>query len=251
MRALLPDLREDADVHAHYAADWLDHGGLRVNFVAAVDGAVSAAGRSRGLQTPGDNAVFAALRDLADVVAVGAGTAVAEGYGAVRLAERRRAYRREHGLSAQLPIAVLSRTLRLDPDQRLFADADPDARPLVLTCAAADPARRQALEPVAEVVDCGERCVEPALARRALESRGFRRILCEGGPTLFADLAEAGVVDELCLSVTPMLGGPGAGRITAGRPWESALPLSLIGLLEEDGALFCRYRAGARLGSTQ
>lgn len=244
MRALLPGHRDDADVHAHYAVDWLERGGLRVNFVAAVDGAVSAAGRSRGLQTPGDNVVFAALRDLADVVAVGAGTAAAEGYRAVRLAERRRALRREHGLSEQLPIAVLSRTLRLDPASSLFADAAPDARTLVLTCSAADPQRRRALERVAEVVDCGARTVEPTLARQALENCGYRRILCEGGPTVFADLAEAGVVDELCLSLTPLLSGPGAGRITAGSPWESTLPLSLVGLLEEDGALFCRYRTG-------
>lgn len=244
MRALLPDHRDDADVHAHYAVDWLEPGGLRVNFVAAVDGAVSASGRSRGLQTPGDNVVFAALRDLADVVAVGAGTAVAEGYRAVRLGERRRALRREHGLSEQLPVAVLSRTLRLDPASSLFADAAPDARTLVLTCNAADPERRQALNRVAEVIDCGAQTVDPALARQALEKRGYQRILCEGGPTVFSDLAEAGVVDELCLSVTPMLSGPGAGRITAGNAWESALPLSLVGLLEEDGALFCRYRTG-------
>lgn len=244
MRAFLPEPREDADVHAHYATDWLDGGGLRVNFVASVDGAVSAAGRSRGLQTPGDNAVFAALRDLADVVTVGAATAVAEGYRAVRLAERRRAYRRAHGLPAQLRIAVLSRTLRLDPAHALFGGAAPDARTLVLTCAAADRERRRALAQVAEVVDAGELTVEPALARQALEDRGFRRILCEGGPTAFAELAAAGVVDELCLSVTPMLCGPGAARITAGTPWGSLLSLSLVGLLEEDGALFCRYRTG-------
>lgn len=242
MRAFLPEPREVADLHAHYAVDWLDGGGLRVNFVAAVDGAVTAAGRSRGLQTPGDNAVFAALRDLADVVTVGSGTAVAESYRAVRLAERRRAFRQAHGLPAQLRIAVFSRTLRLDPAHGLFVDAAPEARTLVLTCAAADPERRRALEQVAEVVVAGERTVEPAASRRALEERGLRRILCEGGPTLFAELAAAGVVDELCLSVTPMLCGPGAARITTGTPWDSLLPLSLSGLLEEDGALFCRYR---------
>ncbi|HET6877025.1 MAG TPA: pyrimidine reductase family protein [Jatrophihabitans sp.] len=246
MRALLPEPCADADVHAHYAADWIEPGGFRVNFVAAVDGAVSAGGRSRGLQTPGDNSVFAALRDLADVVAVGAGTAVAEGYRAVRVGEQRRAVRREHGLPAPLPIAVLSRTLRLDPAQGLFADAAPDARTLVLTCGAADADRRRALQQVADVIECGDDTVDPLLARQALEDRGFRRILCEGGPTVFADLADAGVVDELCLSVTPLLAGPGAGRITAGRPWDATVPLSLVGLLEEDGALFCRYRAGRR-----
>ena len=101
MRALLPVPADGAasapefDLHAHYAAGWTDRGGLRVNFVCAADGAVHASGRSAGLQTPGDNAVFAALRDLADVVLVGSGTAVAEGYRPAKPGPRRRALRRE------------------------------------------------------------------------------------------------------------------------------------------------------------
>ena len=83
----------------------------------------------------------------------------------------------------------------------------------------------------------------PALARRALEERGHRRILSEGGPTAFGDFAAAGVVDELCLSVSPLLAGPGPQRIIGGRPWPGPRSLDLIGLLEEDGALFLRYRA--------
>src|SRR3954451_15064069 len=116
MRALLPESADDVDLHAFYAADWLDRGGLRVDFVCSADGAAQAEGRSAGLQTPGDNRGFAALRDLADVVLVGAGTARAEGYRAIRLTPQRLALRREYGLSEQLPIAVTSRSLRLDPD---------------------------------------------------------------------------------------------------------------------------------------
>ena len=83
----------------------------------------------------------------------------------------------------------------------------------------------------------------PPCARAALEDRGFRRILSEGGPTSFAELAAApGVVDELCLSLTPLLAGPGPARITAGAPWARSRALDLTGLLEEDGALFLRYR---------
>jgi riboflavin biosynthesis pyrimidine reductase len=82
--------------------------------------------------------------------------------------------------------------------------------------------------------------------RHALEERGLTRILSEGGPSVFADLARHGVVDELCLSITPILGGPGPGRISAGTEWPSPLPLTLLGLLEEDGSLFCRYRTGGQ-----
>lgn len=244
MRALLPRFVEAADVHAFYAADWVEPGGVRANFIASADGAVSAGGQSRGLQTPGDNRVFAALRDLADVVVAGAGTVVTEGYGAVQVGERRDSVRREYGLPPVLPIAVITRSLRLDPESDLFQQAAPGARTIVLTCTAADRDRRRALDEVADVIECGIETVEPQRARAELADRGLRRILCEGGPTVLADFAAAGAVDELCLTVSPLLTGPGAGRITAGPAWLHALPLRLTGLLEEDGALFCRYRIG-------
>lgn len=248
MRALLPEPLDDVDVHAYYARDWLDTGGLRMNFVASVDGAAQTpgvgadAGLSGGLQTPGDNRIFGALRDLADVVVAGAGTVLAEGYGAVRLSDRRRGIRCDRGLAETLPTAVISRSLALDPGADLFAAAPPDARTVVLTCAAADPERRHALAAVADVVLCGDALVEPARARAALVERGYRRILCEGGPTVFAEFARDGAADELCLSVTPLLAGPGPNRITAGLAWPGTGGATLTGLLEEDGALFCRYR---------
>lgn len=245
MRALLPgppaaDDTMDVDVHAHYAANWLDRGGVRVNFVSSADGAVAAAGTSRGLQTPGDNRVFAVLRDLADVVLVGSGTAAAENYGPARFSARRLATRQAYGLSDAMPVAVLSRSLRLNPTAPLFTETSA-ARPLVLTCESAR-GDRGALQEVADVVDCGVDDIDPAQVRAVLADRGLRRILCEGGPTVFARFAGAGAVDELCLSVTPLLTGPGSGRITVGDPWTRSVKAALVGLLEEDGALFCRYR---------
>src|SRR5947199_6806078 len=121
MRALLPESADDVDLHAFYATDWLDRGGLRVDFVCSADGAAQADGRSAGLQTPGDNRVFAALRDLADVVLVGAGTATAEGYRPIVLGEQRVAVRRRYGLRDVLPTAILSRNLHLDPGAAIFA----------------------------------------------------------------------------------------------------------------------------------
>lgn len=245
MRALLPETAADVDVHAFYAADWIDCGGIRMNFVASADGAAQVAGKSAGLQTDGDNAVFAALRDLADVVLVGAGTVTIEGYRAVRLAARRRAIRRTYGLPEALPTAVISRSLRFDPESTLFTDTQPDARTIVLTCEAAPVERRTALAQSAEVAICGGDLVEPDLARKALADRGLTRVLCEGGPITFAALAAAGVVDELCLSMTPLLVGPGPTRVTDGlADWPEPFALTLTGLLEEDGALFLRYRFG-------
>jgi riboflavin biosynthesis pyrimidine reductase len=243
MRALLPAPVEDVDVHAFYADHWLDDGGLRVNFVASADGAATEDGLSGGLQTPGDNRVFAALRDLADVVVAGANTVRAEGYSAITVSPHRQGIRQRHGLRSTLPTAVISRSLRLDPADELFVGAPADAPTIVLTCAAADPAQRAGLERVADVIVCGDETVDFAAAQVALRERGLTRVLCEGGSILFAQLAAADVVDELCLSLTPLLAGPGARRVVAGEPWADApIPLALAGLLEEDGALFCRYR---------
>jgi riboflavin biosynthesis pyrimidine reductase len=250
MRALLPEPADDMDVHDWYAADWLEVGGLRVNFVSSADGAAQADGRSAGLQTPGDNRVFAALRDLADVVVVGAGTVTIEGYRAVRVSPERAAIRHRHGLRDVLPTAVISRSLRLDPHAALFTAAPAGARTIVLTCAAASADRRAALEQVADVAVCGAGKVEPALARAALEERGLTRILSEGGPTTFGYFLESQMADELCLSLTPILVGPGPTRIVTGPAgWDEPIGIRLAGLLEEDGALFLRYRIPGTISS--
>jgi riboflavin biosynthesis pyrimidine reductase len=242
MRALFPDALPDVDLHRWYGAQWLETGGVRMNFVSSVDGGATAAGLSEGLQTPGDNAVFAALRDLADVVIVGGRTTVDEGYRPIRLSPERAQRRAALGLPATLPTAVVSASLRLDPTVPLFGDSPAGARTIVLTTTSADPSVRAALARTCEVVDCGEQTVDLPAARAALVEGGHRRILGEGGPTLFASMAAAGVVDELCLSITPLLVGPGSRRITAGEPWSARSGLELRGLLEEDGALFARYR---------
>lgn len=243
MRALLPERADDVDVHAFYAADWVERGGVRVNFVSSADGAAQADGRSEALQTDGDNRVFAALRDLADVIVAGAGTVTIEGYRAVSVSERRAALRHQYGLRPTLPIAVVSRSLRLDPESALFTGAPPEAPTIVLTCASSPAERRAALARVAEVVVCGDDMVDLAQARVQLEQRGMTRILSEGGPTAFSWMLVAGVVDELCLSLTPRLVGPGPTRIVDDGPgWPRQIPMRLAGLLEEDGALFLRYR---------
>jgi riboflavin biosynthesis pyrimidine reductase len=74
-----------------------------------------------------------------------------------------------------------------------------------------------------------------------LTDRGFRRVLCEGGPQLLSDLVLAGLVDELCLTVSPQLAGPGRAGMTGGSPWSETRGWSLASVLEEDGELFLRY----------
>jgi riboflavin-specific deaminase-like protein len=231
MRALLPDEAE-VDPWEAYRPPAEDH--VRINMVASADGAiVDAEGRSGSIGGDGDRT----MRALSDVIVVGAGTVREEGYGPhrppARLAERRRA----EGRPEAAAIAVVSASLDLDPSARLFADAA--VRTVVLTAGSADAARRRALDEVADVIVAGEESVDPATALAALRDRGHRRVLVEGGPTLNAAWLAAGVVDELCLTIAPLLLGEGGPRLAG--DLADRVELDLDGVLAQGGELLLRY----------
>ncbi|HEV8652381.1 MAG TPA: dihydrofolate reductase family protein [Actinomycetes bacterium] len=228
MRQLFPTFLDPADPMAVYG-DLPPAGsrpGVRLNMIASVDGATAVAGVSGGLGGKADHALFAVLRSLADVVLVAAGTVRAERYG-----------------PSTVPVAVVSRSCRLDWDAPFFTS--PTARPIVVTVAEAPaPARARAAEvaEVAEVILAGERDVDLATALDALGVRGFRAVLAEGGPTLNGQLAVAGLLDELCLTLSPRLVGGGAKRILDGGALPGPPNLRLCSACEQDGFLFLRYR---------
>lgn len=242
MRKIFPesggelDLLGLAEAYAYPRARW-----LRANFVASADGAAYLDGRSGGLSSGGDMQIFGILRVLADVVLVGAGTARVEEYKPARrrpsLADLR------EGRPETATIALVTRTLGLNLTSPLFTETPPDARTIVITSAASDPELREAAAEVADVIIAGEETVDLGAALDALRERGLDRVLCEGGPHLLGDLSAAGLLDELCLSLSPMLAGPGADRIIAGAH-APARPLTLTQVLaDDDGFLFCRYAA--------
>jgi riboflavin-specific deaminase-like protein len=212
---------------------------VRVNFVSSLDGAVQLDGRSRGLSSDADRMVFGILRQHADAVLVGAGTLRDEGYRAVRLSEQRRTWRRDNGLAENPTLVVVSGNLDLDPDSPTFADAP--VRPVVLTHAGADEQRLAAMAKTADVVLCGESVVDLSVGLGELRGRGLDQVLCEGGPHLFGSLLAADLVDELCLTVSPMLAGPGSGRIIAGATGPAPTTMAPVQIIEEDGFLFTRY----------
>ena len=213
---------------------------VRANFVASVDGAVTAGGLSGGLGSPADKRVFDLLRRLCDVVLVGAGTVRNEGYGAMRLEPDAVVWRLGHGLSEHPVFAVVSSSLQLDPQSDVFARAP--VRPVVITRGDADVGRRRALETVADVVSCGDTAVDPGRMIAALVERGLTQVLCEGGPTLFGDLVAADALDELCLSVSPLLEGGTAGRISRAPHTSAALrAMTLDHVLVAGDLLLTKY----------
>lgn len=211
---------------------------LRVNFIQSLDGAVTRDGVSGGLNNADDKLVFDTLRMLCDVIVVGAGTVRAEGYSGVRVDDEDAAWRVAHALAAQPPVALVTSRLDFAPSHPFFADAV--VRPIVITSAASPTVAREALADVADVLVCGEERVEPDRLVAELTARGLPQMLCEGGPQLFGALIEADRVDEICLTMSPVLEGGPAGRIAHGAA-ATAREMALLHVLTARDMLFLRY----------
>jgi riboflavin biosynthesis pyrimidine reductase len=243
MRQVFPLCQEDPELPALYA--YPDGPWLRANMVSSVDGAATLDGKSAGLSSDADRQVFALLRGLADVILAGAATARTERYKPARPHELWRDLRASR--TPTPPIAVVSARLDLDPAGPLIAGPPPHARTIVITTAEAPADRRAELARRADVIVAGDKTVDLKAALRALAERGHRHMLAEGGPHLLAQLVEAGLMDELCLTIGPVMAGPGASRIVAGAPQSGTgsaavlLPLTLAHVLEDDSFLLCRY----------
>lgn len=239
MISLLPpgvDELSDGELTRRYAyPEKLDRPYVRVNFVASVDGAATVGGVSGGLSSAPDRRLFGLLRQLAEVVVVGAQTVRTEGY--------RGARKPNLATGVVPPIAVVTATGALDPGAKLFTDTS--VPPLILAASTAPSANlRRLTDAGAEVVTVAGDRVSPELLVAELGKRGLHRVLCEGGPRMFGDLMAADVVDELCLTVEPKLAGAGASRIVAGIPGAVSEPrgLRLVSALLEDSTLLLRYQ---------
>jgi riboflavin-specific deaminase-like protein len=242
VRQIFPSAAADIDPVAAYDEARVANGRPWVvtDMVASVDGGTAVAGRSGGLGSPGDKAVFRALRSIADVILVGAGTARAENYRAVTLDEPTRHRREARGQRAVPRLALVSGRLDLDPRSAMFTDAA--EAPLVFTTSrAAEGSARFA--GVAEVVAAGDDAADLPTVMAELANRQVGIVLVEGGPTLNGQMVAAGLVDEWCLSVAPMLLAGESARVAHGPAPDAPVALRLHRLLEEDGYLFATYRA--------
>lgn len=213
-----------------------------MNMVASVDGAATVDGVSGGLGGPADKAVFAAIRAVADVIVVAANTVRTEAYGPPRTAPDRQSERRARGQASFPRIAVVSRSLDLDPTAAWLTDA-PEP-PLIYTVAHRHRGGDFQLDLTmrADVVEAGEETVRPAAVLADLYGRGARVVLVEGGPSWNGQLLAAGLIDEVNLTVGPLLVGGPAPRIAHGPAETHPTPMDLSHLWEQDGFLFARYQ---------
>jgi 5-amino-6-(5-phosphoribosylamino)uracil reductase len=212
---------------------------IRANFVASVDGAIATNGTSSGLTTPLDQQVLHLLRELADVVLVGAGTIRAEDYIGIRVSDAGQQRRVAAGMSAVPPIAVVTGRADIDPKSRLLTNTL--VPPIILTTAEAPGGTKRELERAgATVIELGSSSIETAAMVDALTSLGLTRVTCEGGPVLTGQLAADHALDELCLTTVPTILGGTANRVTTGRFASLRVRCKHI-IMDTDGAQLARW----------
>lgn len=243
MSAGLPPTAELLEAYAVSSAQW-----VRANFVTTLDGhATGGDGLSGSINSAADKQVFDVLRAMADVVVVGAGTVRAEGYGRLRtqdpelLEVRRGAGRADHPV-----LAVV--TASGDLPEKVLAE-ESDTGDLLVLCADAVAHDLTAQLGPHTVLPCGTDLVEPTRAVDALRGRGLAQVLTEGGPHLLGGWLQADVVDELCLTLRPVVvGGTGPRIVEAAAGTPALAHFELQHVLEVESDLMLRYgrrRSGA------
>jgi riboflavin biosynthesis pyrimidine reductase len=248
-RTVAPDADEVAlsALYAHPEPRTGNRTWVRANMVTTLDGAATGGdGVSGTINGAADHRVFRVLRAATDVVLVGAGTVRAEGYTPLSVPDGLRATRAAAGRAPVVELAIVTRSGDL-PEQITDLHQHPAGTvpPIVLTTTAG--ADRLAGYPTERVVVTGETTVDLAVALDALADRGLVHVLAEGGPSLLGDLVDADLLDELCLTTSPLMVGGPAPRIVHTSDYlhrEGRPAARLVQLLHSDGVLLARWDLG-------
>ena len=245
MRRLLPEPGETSVPEQMAAFDPVSLAGpdrpyVFTNFALTVDGEATLEGVSGPIGTDADTAMLVGLRTVADAVMIGSGTMRAERYGRPVSDPAKRALRERRGLQPDPLMVILAGDLdRLPWDAPLFSNGE--GRVLVIATGGGSPPPTNTPVEVERIADGSGRVDVAAALRHLREERGVRALLCEGGPSLHAELLQAGVLDEIFLTWAPAIGGGTGPRLFTGLP-EGRRELALEWLLAEGDELFARYK---------
>lgn len=205
------------------------------NFAVTVDGRASIEGRSGAIGSDTDTEMLMGLRSVADGVLVGAGTVRAEQYGRLLPSAERRARRERRGLPHDPLAVIVSESMDVPWEAGLFSSGA--GRVVVVTASDDDPPETATPVRVLRQPDGIDLTAALQWLRR---ERGIRGLLCEGGPATHGRLLAEGLVDELFVTVGPLLAGGDGPRLVEGLDG-GPQDLRLRWLLESDGELFARY----------
>lgn len=214
---------------------------LRATMVSTVDGAaIDASGVSDGINTGADHMVFEAMRTQCDAVLVGAGTVRIENYTRLSVPEEYRAVRLEGGRTEPPVLVVLTNSGNVP--EKVIRPVSGAGGLLVVAGSGASPRALGTLQEAIgqdAVVTVAHGQDTVAAAVLAAAERGLTTIQCEGGPSLLSSVWRAGVLDEVCLTISPLLVGGAGLRIVNGP--DGRTQLRPVALLEEDGSLIGRW----------
>lgn len=235
MRWLVPDPPPAGPWEDSYT--WPSQRYTRACMVMAIDGSIAGPdGVSGSISSDTDRRVLNAARGMADAYLVGAGTVRAERYGPVRERPELTARRQTLGQLPAPTLVIVTASCRFDWQTARFQDSD--NRPIILTTSDSDAADRAEAARRCDVVVVGDSSVTGQQALDALAERGLTRVNCEGGDRLLSELAGAGLLDEIDLTMSPLV----TAAPRPERPGPAVLQrMRLHQLLEEDGYLFSRY----------
>ena len=207
-----------------------------VSMICTVDGRAARDGRSATLGGEADLEQLLELRAVADAVLIGTGTLRAEGYDRLVKRAERRERRVAAGLAEDPPAVILSRRFDVPWEAGLFQAPEQPVLVYTSTEAGEPPDLPAPVEVVRlEVPGLTEMLVD-------LRARGVRALLSEGGPTMHGSLLAAGLVDELFLTITPLItGDEDEPNIVAGGRLPEAVGLELASVDRAGSELFLRY----------
>lgn len=237
------DTDDDGRLAAFYSyPEPLDRCWVRANMISSLDGGATDDGKAGGLAGRGDRALFARMRQEADVVLVGASTVRIENYSGAQMSLAQRQERQRRGQAEVPPIAVVTHGADFEHDAKIFTRTE--VPPLIMTSRDAVDDARGRFGSVAEVIDAsgahGDR-VDLGMVLKTFADRRLLRVLSEGGPAMISLLIEQGVIDELCVTIAPILVGGQARRIATGSGEAHTRMRRSHLLTDDEGYLYTRY----------
>ena len=210
-----------------------------INMAMSADGKIASTnGKVSSFGSRTDHARLLELRTKADAILTGAGTLNAQPDITLGLGNKRK----------NPPIRVIvSGRGHVNPKHKLFQATG--APSVVLTSERISRKRLKELEAAADtVLVCGVNSVNFKKALHFLSKKyNSKRILCEGGGKLNDSLFRAGLVDEVNLTICPLiLGGKDAPTISDGTGFKrlaNVAQFKLHARKEVDNEMFLTYRA--------